>query len=107
MWRWLFQIQVQVWATISRCRNVLNIESASRDEGICRMPSRISARNQIKGKVTKVTKDTVLASVEIEVQGPVRITSVITSNSAEDLNLKVGDSVSTIIKSTEVMIGKE
>ena len=71
------------------------------------MPSRISARNQLKGKVTKVTKDAVMTSVEVEITTPARITSVITSNSAEDLNLKVGDTVSAIIKSTEVMIGKE
>ena len=71
------------------------------------MPSRISARNQLKGKVTKVTKDAVMTSVEVEVTTPMKITSVITSNSAEELNLKVGDAVSAIIKSTEVMIGKE
>ena len=71
------------------------------------MPSRISARNQIKGKITKLTKDTVLTSVEVEVTSPIKITSVITSNSAEDLNLKVGDTVTAIVKSTEVMIGKE
>ena len=71
------------------------------------MPSKISARNQLKGKVTKVTKDPVMTSVEVEVTGPMRITSVITSNAAEDLNLKVGDTVSAIIKSTEIMIGKE
>jgi molybdopterin-binding protein len=71
------------------------------------MPSRISARNQLKGKVTKVQKDPVMTSVEVEVATPLKITSVITSNSAEDLNLKVGDTVTAIIKSTEVMIGKE
>jgi molybdopterin-binding protein len=71
------------------------------------MPSRISARNQLKGKVTKVQKDPVMTSVEVEVATPLKITSVITSNSAEDLNLKVGDSVTAIIKSTEIMIGKE
>ena len=71
------------------------------------MPSKISARNQLKGKITKVTKDAVMTSVEVEITTPVKVTSVITSNSAEDLNLKVGDVVSAIIKSTEVMIGKE
>jgi len=71
------------------------------------MPSRISARNQLKGKITKVTKDTVVTSVEVEITGPVKISSVITSNSADELNLKVGDTVTAIIKSTEVMIGKE
>ena len=71
------------------------------------MPSKISARNQLKGKVTKVNKDNVVASVEVEVASPFKITSVITSNSVDDLSLKVGDTVTTIIKSTEVMISKE
>jgi len=71
------------------------------------MPSRISARNQLKGKITKVTKDNIVTSVEVEVTSPVKITSVITSNSADELNLKVGDNVSAIVKATEVMIGKE
>jgi len=71
------------------------------------MPSRISARNQLKGKITKLTKDTILTSIEVEITTPAKITSVITSNSVEELNLKVGDTVSAIIKSTEVMIGKE
>ena len=71
------------------------------------MPSKISARNQLKGKITKVSKDAIMTSVEVEILTPVRITSVITSNSADELNLKVGDTVSAIIKSTEVMIGKE
>jgi len=71
------------------------------------MPSKISARNQLKGKVTKVTKDAVMTSVEVEIMTPVRVTSVITSSAADELTLKVGDNVSAIIKATEVMIGKE
>ena len=44
--------------------------------------SKISARNQLEGKITRVTKDAVMASVEVEVTTPMKITSVITSNSA-------------------------
>jgi len=67
---------------------------------------RISARNKIVGRVAKIKKDSVVAHVEIESSTPVRIVSVITSDAADDLGLKVGDKVTAIIKSTEVMIAK-
>lgn len=67
---------------------------------------RISARNKIIGRVTKIKKDPVVAHVEIESSTPVRIVSVITSDATDDLGLKVGDKVTAIIKSTEVMIAK-
>lgn len=70
------------------------------------MASKLSARNQIKGKITKVKKGDVVGLVEIELSTPARITSVITSDSVDELGLKVGDEVSAVIKATEVMIGK-
>jgi len=70
------------------------------------MPEKLSARNQIKGKITKIKKDAIVGSVEIELSMPAKITSVITSDSIEELNLKVGDEVRAVIKATEVMISK-
>jgi len=70
------------------------------------MPAKLSARNQIKGKITKVKKGSIVGLVEIELTVPARVTSVITSDSIEELNLKVGDEVSAVVKATEVMISK-
>ena len=70
------------------------------------MPSKLSARNQIRGKVTKVKKDTIVGLIEIELTLPTRLTSVITADSIDELNLKVGDEVRAVIKATEVMISK-
>jgi len=67
---------------------------------------KLSARNQIKGKVTKVKKGTVVGLVEVELTGPATITSVITLDSIDDLKLKAGDNVQVVIKATEVMISK-
>ncbi|GCE19802.1 TOBE domain-containing protein [Dictyobacter kobayashii] len=67
----------------------------------------ISARNQLKGKVTAVTLGSVMAEVVVTLADGQEIVSAITRNSAESLNLKAGDEVMAIIKSTEVMIGKE
>lgn len=67
----------------------------------------ISARNQIKGVITEMKSGIVTAKVTLDIGGGNLISSVITIDSIEELNLKVGDTVFAIIKSTEVMIGKE
>ncbi len=66
----------------------------------------LSARNQLKGKVTDVNLGMITASIKIEVEEPNVITAVITKESAEKLGLKEGDDVKAIIKSTEIIIGK-
>lgn len=67
---------------------------------------KLSARNQIKGKVAAVDKGAVMAKVKIDIGGGNSITSLISKESVDDLELKAGDNVTAIIKSTEVMIGK-
>ena len=68
---------------------------------------KISARNQLNGKVKAVKPGAVMAEVVIELPDGQEIVSAITLGSAEHLNLQPGDAVVAIIKSTEVMIGKE
>ena len=65
----------------------------------------LSARNQFKGTVKEVKLGNVMAEVLISV-GPIEIVSAITRGSAESLGLKPGDTVTAIIKSTEVLIDK-
>ena len=65
----------------------------------------LSARNQFKGTVKEVKLGNVMAEVMISV-GSIEIVSAIPRSSAERLGLKPGDSVTAIIKSTEVMIDK-
>jgi len=65
----------------------------------------ISARNQVKGKVRAVKTGSIMAEVEVSV-GPGELTAVITKSSVERLRLKKGDTVTVIVKSTELMIGK-
>jgi len=70
------------------------------------MASKLSARNKMKGKITKIRKGDIVGLVEIELSTPVKVTSVITSDSIQEMELKVGDEVDAVIKSTEVMISK-
>jgi molybdopterin-binding protein len=65
----------------------------------------LSARNRLVGKVTEIEFGGVVAHVVLRVGDNV-IESVITKRSAEEMKLKVGDTVSAVIKSTEVMLEK-
>jgi molybdate transport system regulatory protein len=67
---------------------------------------KLSARNQFKGKIVSIEKGVITAKVKVEVTVPITVTAVITKDAVEDLNLKVGDEVTAIMKSTEVMIAK-
>ena len=64
---------------------------------------KISARNHLRGTVEDIVLGTVTAKVTVRV-GENRIESVITRQSVEEMGIKVGDTVTAIIKSTEVMI---
>jgi molybdate transport repressor ModE-like protein/molybdopterin-binding protein len=68
---------------------------------------KISARNRIKGEVISVNKGPVAASVKIKITVPCVVTALITKEAVEDLNIKMGDIVAAVIKSTEVMVSKE
>lgn len=65
----------------------------------------LSARNQFEGTVKSVKLGNVMAEVVVEV-GAIEVVSTITRGSAEAMDLKVGDRVKAVIKSTEVMIDK-
>lgn len=65
----------------------------------------ISARNQLGGIIEEVVLGNVMAHIAVRV-GENIIESMISRKSAEELNLKKGDKVVAIIKSTEVMIQK-
>ena len=67
---------------------------------------KLSARNQLEGKITNVELGAVMANIKIEISEPNTITAVITKESADNLGLSQGDDVTAIIKSTEVIIGK-
>ena len=67
----------------------------------------ISARNKIEGVVTKIENGTVASTVKIEISKSANLTSMITKEAVEELNLKEGDKVEAVIKATEILISKE
>ena len=67
---------------------------------------KVSARNQLKGKVVDVTKGATTSHVRIDIGQGVIITSAITNEAVADLDLKKGDDAWAVIKASDVMIGK-
>jgi len=59
---------------------------------------KLSARNQLKGKVVEVHKGATTAHVVVDLGHGVTVTSSITNEAVDDLGLKVGDSVAAVIK---------
>ena len=66
----------------------------------------LSGRNQLRGYVDEIRVDGLLAQVRLRI-GDQTLTAVITRDAVEELKLKRGDEALAIVKSTEVMIGKE
>ena len=62
-----------------------------------------SARNRLRGIVTAVVKDTVMAQVDIQA-GPFRVVSLMSREAVDDLDLQVGSVAVAVIKSTTVVV---
>ncbi|WP_433634579.1 TOBE domain-containing protein [Nocardia sp. CA-120079] len=66
---------------------------------------RLSTRNQLDGTVVSVTRGEAMAVVRVRLAGGDEITSSITRDAADDLELGDGSRVTVLIKSTEVALG--
>jgi molybdopterin-binding protein len=62
-----------------------------------------SARNRLRGIVTAVVKDTVMAQVDIQA-GPFRLVSLMSREAVDDLDLTVGSVAVAVVKSTTVVV---
>jgi molybdopterin-binding protein len=61
------------------------------------------ARNQLRGTVTSVKKGNVMALAKFDVMAPATMASVLTVESVDDLDLKVGDEVLLVVKAIHVL----
>jgi molybdopterin-binding protein len=64
----------------------------------------LSARNRLRGVVSKVEVDGLLAQVEIDVSEPTRVVAIITRDAAKALGLRPGMSATGVVKATSVMV---
>lgn len=68
---------------------------------------KVSGRNKFTGKVTKIVPGIVTAEVDVDIGNGNIVAGVITKTSMDDMQLKVGDEVTSLIKATSVMFMKE
>lgn len=64
---------------------------------------KISARNQLKGKIVEITKGATTAHVRIDIGGAI-VTASITNTAVDDLGLSVGKEAYAVVKASDVMI---
>ena len=64
----------------------------------------MSARNRLRGTVTDVRVEGLLAQVELTVTEPARVVAVVTRDAVEELGLKPGMAATAVVKSTSVMV---
>ena len=67
---------------------------------------KLSARNQIKGKIARVEKGATTGHVEIDIGEGVIVTASITNEAIDELKLKKGDKAIAVIKASDVMVAK-
>ena len=65
----------------------------------------VNARNQFRGKVIEIILGSVVSEIDVETPAGT-VTSVITTRSVRDLDLKVGSDVIAIVKATDVALAK-
>lgn len=65
---------------------------------------KLSARNQLKGKIVDVKKGTTTAHVRIDIGGQT-VTAAITNESVDELKLEKGKTAYAIVKASSVMVG--
>ncbi|MGQ3673556.1 TOBE domain-containing protein [Xanthobacter sp. TB0136] len=64
---------------------------------------KVSARNAFPGKILEIKKGATTAHVVLDVQG-LKVTASITNEAVDDLNLKVGDEATAIVKASDVLV---
>jgi molybdopterin-binding protein len=68
---------------------------------------KLSARNQIPGTVVSVAHGAVNGTIKVDIGGGTVVTSSITEEAIAELALAAGDQVVVVIKSSDVLIGKD
>jgi molybdopterin-binding protein len=65
---------------------------------------RLSARNQLKGRIVEVTKGQTTAHVRIEIASGTIVTASVTNEAVDELGLKVGQQAYAVVKASDVMV---
>lgn len=63
-----------------------------------------SARNRLRGTVTEVKVEGLMAQVELVVEDPARVVAIVTADAVEELGLTTGMPATAVVKATSVMV---
>jgi molybdopterin-binding protein len=66
--------------------------------------AQLSARNRLRGTVTDVRVDGLIAQVELAVDEPARLVAIVTADAVDELGLRQGTSAAAVVKATSVMV---
>jgi molybdopterin-binding protein len=66
--------------------------------------AQLSARNRLRGTVTDVRVDGLMAQVELAVDEPARLVAIVTADAVDELGLRQGMSAAAVVKATSVMV---
>jgi molybdopterin-binding protein len=83
-------------------RRIVSLEEIERLRGAG--AQHMSARNRLRGTVSEVRVEGLLAQVELTVTEPARVVAVVTRDAVEELGLKPGMTATAVVKSTSVMV---
>jgi molybdopterin-binding protein len=83
-------------------RRLVALEEIERLRG--KAARNVSARNRLRGTVSEVRVEGLLAQVELTVTEPARVVAVVTRDAVEELGLKPGMAATAVVKSTSVMV---
>ena len=67
---------------------------------------KLSARNQLKGKIASVEKGQTTGHVQVDIGNGMKVMASITNEAIDELQLKVGDEAIAVIKASDVMVAK-
>lgn len=117
--QWIYSGQVRTTTTAGGHHRIAEAEverlmaranpatpAVARDAGSTGLIVALSGRNRLRGFVDEVRVDGLMGQVRLRI-GDQTLTAMITADAIDELKLRRGDTAVAIIKSTEVMIGRE
>jgi molybdopterin-binding protein len=101
--RWDSQGRIKTTRDASN-RRIVSAKEIERLRGTARAEHQVSARNRFNGIVSDVKVEGLMAQVEMVITEPTVLTAIVTADAVEDLDIKRGNHIVAVIKSTSVMV---
>jgi molybdopterin-binding protein len=101
--RWDSQGRIKTTRDASN-RRIVSAKEIERLRGTARAEHQVSARNRFSGIVSDVKVEGLMAQVEMVITEPTVLTAIVTADAVEDLDIKRGNHIVAIVKSTSVMV---